>query len=147
MKKLSVLWRILSHACAYYTVASLTLYTAGMLVSGIEHEWIPTMKMMYLLLAFSILFSAVNDLVQHTKLPTVLKVLIHYAATTLIFYVMFILWGGYSATPSSVLVILLAYTLLYAAVALILFTVRTVLGVKKSNTTAYKRQFDEKSAK
>ena len=132
---------VLSHACIYFTTASLALYTGGMLASGIERQWIPTLSMMYAVFAFSVLFSAVNQIVWNTRLAGVLKILIHYAATTAIFYVMFILWGSYTASPSSVLIILMAYTLIYAAAFLFIFLLRYIFSSKKNNASAYSSQF------
>ncbi len=141
MKVLPIIKRILTHACVYFTAASLMLYTGGMIASGIERQWIPTLSMMYAVFAFSVLFSLVNQIVWNTRLAGVLKVLIHYAATTAIFYVMFILWGGYTASPSSVLVILMAYTMIYAAASLFIFLLRYIFSSKKNNTAAYSSQF------
>lgn len=141
MKMLQRIPRIFTHACVYYTVASLILYTAGMLASGIEREWIPTLKMMYILFVFSFLFSAVNELMRSTNLAGVLKILLHYACTTLIFYVVFILWGGYNASASSVMVILMAYTLIYIAASLLIWFFHSVFSLKKSNASRYDSQF------
>lgn len=147
MKFLHRIGKILTHGCVYYTVASLALYTGGMLASGIEREWIPTLKMMYIVLVFSVLFAAVNEVVWNTRLAGILKILIHYAATTVIFYVMFILWGGYNTTPSSVLVILLAYTLIYVAASLLVYFFHYVSSLKKSSTAAYTSQFAKEPKK
>ncbi len=141
LKVLPIIKRILTHGCVYFTVLSLVLYTGGMLASGIERQWIPTLSMMYAVFAFSVLFSAVNQIVWNTRLAGVLKILIHYAATTAIFYVMFILWGSYTASPSSVLIILMAYTLIYAAAFLFIFLLRYIFSSKKNNASAYSSQF------
>lgn len=141
LKLLSRIRKILNNACLYYTVLSLALYTGGMLASGIEREWIPTLKMMCLTLLFSAVFSAANEIVFSTSLPGILKILLHYAATVAGFYVMFILWGGYGDTASSVFMILLAFTLVYAAAALLVFFFRYAFSIKKSNGSAYASQF------
>ena len=141
MRFLSNCSRIITRACVYYTFSSLILYSAGMLASGIEREWIPTLKMMFMLLVFSLLFSAVNEITQNSQLAGVLKILIHYAATTLIFFVVFILWGGYNSSAASVMVILMAYTLIYIAVSLIVYFFRYVRSLKKSNTSRYESLF------
>ena len=141
LKVLPVIKRILTNACVYFTAFSLVLYTGGMIASGIERQWIPTLSMIYAVFAFSILFSAVNQIVWNTRLAGVLKILIHYVATTAIFYVMFILWGGYTASPSSVLIILMAYTLVYAAASLFIFLLRYIFSSKKNNSSAYSTQF------
>jgi len=137
---------VLSHACIYFTTASLALYTGGMLASGIEREWIPTLEMMYMVFCFSLLFSLANQTVLPSSLPGVLKLILHYAVTTLIFYVIFIVWGGFSKSPSTVLVILFAYTLVYAIGALVVFLVKYTTGNTKKNKISYEKQFGAKSA-
>ena len=141
LKIISLIKRVLTRACIYFTAATLILYSAGMLLSNIERQWIPTLPMIFTVFFFSVLFALVNQIVWDTRLPGVLKLLIHYAATTLIFYVMFILWGNYTATPSSVLIILMAYTLVYAAASLFVFLLRYIFSFRKNNKSAYKSQF------
>lgn len=145
MKTLTRLGRIFSRACVYFTVATLALYTGGMLVSGIEHEWIPTLKMMYIVFVFSLLFSAVNQLVLPAKWSGVLKLLVHYPLSLLIFYVLFIVWGGYTASASSVLILLVFFTLLYAAGALIRMLILHTRSAVKSSATSYDQQFTEQT--
>ena len=147
MKTLSLLKRILSRACIYFTVASLALYTGGILVSGIEREWIPTLKMMYIVLVFSVLFSAVNQTVLPSRWPGILKLLIHYPLSVLIFYVLFIVWGGYTASPSSVLILLAFFTLLYASGALVRLLVLRARAAAENRTSSYSQQFAERTSR
>lgn len=133
--------KILSDGCIFYTVITLVLYTGGMLFSTVEREWIPTLGMMFTVLLFSVLFSAANYVVIHTKLTAVLKLLLHFAVTTVIFYVLFILWGGFAARGSAVLVILLTYTLVYAIAALVFFAVRRVRASVKNTDAKYENLF------
>jgi len=147
LKTMNLIKRILSRACVYFTVTALLLYTVGMLFSGIEREWIPTLEMMYMILAFSVLFSAVNQIVLPSSLPGFLKVLIHYAATTAVFYVIFILWGGFNASASAVFLILLAYTLIYAVISLVYYLIRYACGLKQNNKSSYKSQFSDNRTK
>ena len=141
LKIIPLIQRVLTRACIYFTVVTLALYSAGMLLSNLERQWIPTLSMMFTVFFFSVLFSLVNQIVWNTRLPGILKLLIHYTVTTLIFYVMFILWGNYTATPSSVLIILMAYTLVYAAASLFIFLLRYIFSFRKNNRSAYKSQF------
>ena len=141
----AVISEIISRGCIYYTVTSLLLYTGGMLFSTFEREWIPTLGMLIMLLAFTLLFAAINRLLLPSRLPAVLKLLIHYATTTLIFYVIFILWGGFSDKGSSVLVILLTYTVVYLICTLIRLAVHHVRTETRTNGEKYDTQFDKKA--
>lgn len=140
----SALKKIILNGCAIYTVLTLLLYTGGMLVSGIEREWIPTIGMMYMVLVFSLLFSAANFTVTRTKLSPILKLIIHFSVTTAIFYVTFLLWGGFTDSRSLVLTILLCYTLVYVIFALIFFTARSIKASAKNSKTEYDSQFTNK---
>ncbi len=136
--------KIISDGCIFYTILTLLLYTGGMLASTREREWIPTLGMLFTVLLFSVLFAAANYSVSHTKLTGALKLLFHYGVTALIFYVLFILWGGFSSSPATVLILMLAFTLVYAIAALLVFLVRYVSGGAKNKQTKYESQFGPK---
>ncbi len=145
MKLLRRFGNVVRSACVWYTALTLVLYVGGKLASGIEREWILTLPMMFAVLAFSILFSAVNDIVLHTALHPAWKLLLHYAATAMIFYVLFIVWGGYAGNPSSVFMILLAFTVFYAIAASLYALVRHLLSLRKNSEQQYDRQFHDRS--
>ena len=140
-KVFSVLSKIITHGCVYYTLASLLLYVGGLLFSTIEREWIPTLDMLLLLLLFTVSFSAVNQMVLHTKLPAALKLLIHYAVTLLIFYIVFVWWGGFSDSGSAVLVLLFGFTLVYGIGALIFTIIRHARASTENTRQEYDVQF------
>ena len=141
MKALARLGKILSVACIYFTVVTLLLYTCGSLAAEPGHQWIPTLQMMYMLLVFCILFESANQLVLRTKLPYALKLLLHYGACTMIFSVIFIVWGQTAVNAGSTLVILTAFTLVYAACAVILTFIRSLGRAKQNRESAYESQF------
>ncbi len=144
-KPLTLFGRIISQGCLFYTVITLLLYTGGMIVSSIEREWIPTISMMYMVLVFSLFLAAANVLVLGAKIPAVLKLILHYAAATVVFYVIFILWGGFQRSGSSVLVILLVYTFIYCICALVVFSFRYIKGNRENSRTDYETQFRMKN--
>ncbi len=141
----SIFRKIVSQGCLLYTVLTLVLYTVGMVVSDIDRAWIPTIGMIYMVFFFSLLLSAANVLVLNTGLPGIVKLILHYAATTLVFYVIFILWSGFSKRGSSVLTILLLYTFLYGICALIFCGVRYIKGSRDNKKAGYESQFSMKN--
>lgn len=144
MKKrtaIPLLAKIISHGCIYYTVVSLLLYLGGLLFSTIEREWIPTLDMLVLLLLFTLSVSAANQMVLLAGMPMLLKLLIHYAVTLTVFFVVFIWWGGFSDSGSAVLVLLLAYTLVYGIGALIFGAIRHIRANAVNRRTEYADQF------
>ena len=141
MNLLARLGKILSRACAYYTAATLLLYTVGNIGVEAGTQRFLSLKMMYLLFVFCVLFESVNHTVLHTRLPYILKLLIHYGACTLIFTVVIIVWGGTASTAGSIFVILVAYTLVYAACAIVFALINHFRGARKNSTEPYENQF------
>ena len=137
----SVFSKILTHGCVYYTIVSLLLYVGGLLFSTIEREWIPTLDMLLLLLLFTVSVSAANQMVLHAKMHTAVKLLLHYAITQIVFYIVFIWWGGFSDSSSMVLVLLLAFTMLYGIGAIIFGIVRHIRAESENRLEKYDEQF------
>ena len=141
MKIRERLGKVLSGACIYFTAATLILYTCGSLLAEDGYQKVPRLEMLYMLLAFSILFEGVNQLVLHSRLPGALKLLLHYGACTLIFSFIFIVWGQSSMSPGGVFVVLVTYTLFYGICALVLFLIRHHRQSKINRESAYESQF------
>ena len=141
MKTQGWLRRILSGACMYFTVATLILYTFGSLTSEDGYQRAPRLETMYMLLIFCVLFEGINYLVLRSRLPGALKLLLHYGTCTLIFCAVFIVWGQANITAGGIFVVLVTYTLLYAACALILFLIRQFRRNKENRESSYESQF------
>ena len=141
MNLLTRLEKILSRACVYYTAATLLFYTLGNIGVEAGTQRFLSLKMMYLLFLFSVLFETVNHAVLHTRFPYAVKLLLHYGACTLIFSVVFIVWGGTTSTTGGVFVVLVAYTLIYAACAIVLPILRHIRDTHKNNASPYESQF------
>lgn len=141
MNLLTRLGKILSRACVYYTAATLLFYTLGNIGVEAGTQRFLSLKMMYLLFLFSVLFETVNHTVLHTRFPYAVKLLMHYGACTLIFSVVFIVWGGTTSTTGGVFVVLVAYTLIYAACAIVLAIIRHIRGTHKNIASPYESQF------
>ncbi len=93
--------KILTEACIYNTVAVLVLYSAGALVSG-KSGLIPTLQSLYMILLFCVALSAANLLLASEKFGTPLRVALHFIVVTVIFYTVFIAWGGFARNASGV---------------------------------------------
>ncbi len=141
----SVFKKIVSQGCLLYTGITLLLYTGGMIVSDIERAWIPTIGMMYMVLIFSLLLAAANVLVLNARFHGFIKLLLHYAVTTLVFYVVFIFWSGFYKRGASILTILLLFTFVYCICALVYCGVRYIKGSRDNKKTGYESQFSTKN--
>ncbi len=123
--------KIIADGCICYTVITLLLFSSE------------EMKL-HLTLPFALLFAAMNYIVLNAKLPSVLKLILHYAVTTAILFVLFIVWGGLQLRPSTILIMLACYTVIYAILAVILFAVHRKRASTKNNKTQYTSQFSKK---
>ena len=141
MKQLMWLKKTICSACVFYTFFITSLYLLGVYV---ESNWIPTLYMVFSLLLFSFVLAAANTFLFSDKLVFALRLLIHYAVTTFVFYIVFVLWGGFQSNGGSVLTALLVYTFAYLICALFVFMYRYVTGESRTNRAEYKSIFEEK---
>lgn len=139
MKTLSLLKKIISQACVFYTV----LITATFLLGAfVDSSWLPKPSMVLALLVFSLILAAGNSFLFSDRLVFPLRLLIHYIATTIVFYIVFVLWGGYRDNGGSVITVLLVYTFAYGICALIVAGYRYLTAELRTDKSEYKKQFD-----
>ena len=143
LKQLMWLKKTLGSTCVYYTFFITALYLLGVYVSS---SWVPTLHMVFALLLFSFVLSAGNSFLFSDKLIFSLRLLIHYVTTTIIFYVIFVLWGGFQANGGSVLTALLAYSFVYLICTLIVFIYRYITAEKRTEKTEYMGVFEKQES-
>lgn len=111
---LSGLRRVWLHTCVAFTVLVLLLFLVGSAVpafgNAIEVGSILTVFL------FSFLLGCANLLLLLRRIPTVARVLLHYATCGVAFYVVFVLIAAKANGPLSVLIYGIAYTVLYALI-------------------------------
>ena len=140
MNILSKIKKIVSQTCVIYTVILTSIYTLGAFVNS---SWIPTVHMVYSCLAFSLVLAALNMFLFSDKLVMPLRLLIHFAASSLIFYLMFIVWGGYQSNGGSVITAMLVYIFAYALCAAIVAVYRYLTSETANSKKDYKSKFDK----
>jgi hypothetical protein len=98
------------------------------------------LKNILIILFFAFVFALSNLLLRLERLPVILRILLHYAATTLGFYFVFVMIAAKATAPSAIFVMLLFYTLLYT-VLMGLYQVffQTLLRPKATKGTEYER--------
>lgn len=141
MKQLMWLKKTLCHSCVFYTFFITALYLLGVYV---DSHWVPTLHMIFSLLLFSFVLAAANSFLFSNKLVFSLRLLIHYITTTLVFYIVFVLWGGFQANGGSVLSALLVYTFVYLICAVLVFMYRYITAEIQTSGKEYKSVFDGK---
>ncbi len=133
--------RILTNGCIFYTVLITAFYTFGLLAEGAS-GWIPTLRIAYSLLGFSVGFSALNELLASVPLGFAPRVLLHLVSTALLYYLIFVLGGGFRQNGGTTLAAMLAFAVLYAVGLAIVLIARWLFGPKKTDSE-YKSIFDK----
>lgn len=141
VKILSWLKKVLTQACVFYTFLITAVYLLGV---SIDSHWIPTINMVLALLVFSAVLAAANSFLFSDRLVFPLRLILHYAVTTLIFYIVFVVWGGYKANGGSVLTVLAVYTFAYILCAVIVVLYRWLTAESRAAKSEYKEVFSDK---
>jgi len=141
LKTLLKIKKILTQACVFYTVLITAVYLLG---TTLDSSWIPTPAMVAALLIFSAVLAASNAFLFSDKLVFPLRLLLHYIMTSVVFYIVFVLWGGYRNNGGSVLTVLLVYTFAYVLCAVIVGVYRWLTAELRTSHTEYTDVFAEK---
>jgi len=141
LKQLTWLKKTAVNACVYYTFFITALYLLGVYVTS---SWVPTLHMVFALLLFSFVLSAANSFLFSDRLVFPLRLLIHYVVTTIVFYLVFVLWGGFQANGGSVLTALLVYSFAYLICTLLVLMYRYITAETRTSEKTYKSMFDGK---
>ena len=142
MKIFSKIKAILSSACVIFTLIFTAVYTLGM---AVNIEWIPTLSVLYSILAFSVILSFANAFLSSNLLVLGVRLIIHYAISAVSFYVLFIVASGYFLAGGNVLTIMIAFTVIYAIFAAVWAIVKSTKPrakkEKKQTEQEYKKMF------
>lgn len=130
MNAVKTIKKVILNACVIYTIMLTAVYTLGAFVNS---SWIPTVRMVYSCLAFSIILSALNSFLFSDMLVFALRLLIHFISSSVIFYVLYIVWGGYKSNGGSTLTALLVFVFVYVLCAAIVGIFKYLFPDKKSN--------------
>ncbi|MBE6540834.1 MAG: DUF3021 domain-containing protein [Ruminococcaceae bacterium] len=141
MKNYIFIKKILTSACVIYTFLITAVFLLGVFVNS---AWVPTLNMVLALLVFSLVLSAANQFLFSEKLVFSLRLLIHFIVTTLCFYIVFVLWGGYKNNGGNVLMVLLIYTFAYVIFTAIVGCYRYLTADLRAAEKKYETQFQKK---
>ncbi len=113
---LKLLKKAVLQACVIYTILLTAVYTLGAFVNS---SWVPTVQMVYSCLGLSLAVALLNLFLFSDKLVPSLRLFIHFVSVGVIFYLMFVVWGGYKANGGSTLIAMLIYLFVYIICAAI----------------------------
>ena len=130
--------RALTQGCVIFTFFMLFVFIIGSAVP--EFGGAIDLKNVLVILFFAMIYAAANLLVHIDRLAVILRILLHYGATAIGFYVVFVLIAAKATAPSAVFVMLLFYTLLYT-VLMIVYQVlfRTIARRRSEKKHDYER--------
>lgn len=139
--------KILTNGCVYYTVIITAFYTFGLLAEN-GSQWIPTLRIAYSLLGFSLCFSALNELLKKRKFGFAPKLFLHFGISALVYFLLFVLGGGFHQNGGSILAAMLVFSAVYALGAVIVLLFRWLFGLgtketKPKKADEYKSIFDK----
>lgn len=142
MKTLGLIKKILTSACVIFTVLFTFIYTLGI---SVNNEWLPTLGMLYSLLAFSLVLSAMNKYLFSNSLVLGVRILFHYIVTALAFYLLFVIASGFAKNGGSATTIMIVFSIIYALYAAIVAIFCGTKGSKKEKkskkNSEYKKMF------
>ncbi len=133
--------KILTDSCIIYTLLITLVYFLGAFISA---TWIPTVKMVISLLFFSVILSLGNEFLKSNILVYPIRLFIHFIATSLIFYIVFIVWGGLLQNGGKFLITFFLYTLVYVIVTVISRLISYIRSEKSTANKTYDSLYSKK---
>ncbi len=131
------LWNTIKNGCSIFTLITVISYTIGMILSTNDKAYIPSLKSIYIYLAFSILFCFANRLLLNKKINVWVRLLIHCIITGILFFCVIVLGGGFSGSGFATLIIMSVYVASY----LIFAVIYSMISKKKEHKENINKQY------
>ena len=143
-KLFDIICRIVYPTALYFTVVTLLLYIIGAAVSDGASNMIPTLRTILIIFGFSLVFNLANMILTAKKLHISLRITLHFVITALAFYILFINASDYNVNGSFTIVLLLIYTVVYAAICAVVLAVRSASRKTKIESSEYRPIYDKR---
>ena len=129
--------KLLVHACVSYTVLTMLLFLLGVAfpVFGDVIEITSVMSVF----GFSLLLGGANFMLSIPRFPFPLRLVFHYLASLISFFVVFVLIGARMSAVPTVLALLLLFTIIYVIAMGTYILVSNAIKNAKAGT--YKNQY------
>jgi hypothetical protein len=137
-KKYTILINTLKNACVMFTIVILALYSAGKAFSTDELKWIPTFTMVWMVLVFSLSVNLAGLLLRLERFNLVIRIILHYATVAVVFYFVFLLWGGFGSEGNLVIGLMFVYTVVYAVAAAVILVMKKPWKKNEQKASEYK---------
>jgi len=134
--------KILTNGCIFFTIIITAFYTFGLVIDK-SGQWIPTLRVAYSLLGFSMLFSALCTAVGKMRMTYLPKLAIHFAACAVLYYLVFVLGGGFAKNGGSTLAAMIVFLFVYVLGAVVVSVGRRLTKDEKKTNRSKKNDGDE----
>lgn len=134
--------KALCHSCIYFTVITALYALIAMLVNVEDDTVLLDAGRLLLFFLFSVLMAMANGIRVLTRIPGILRLLIHYAITLFAFFSCFML--PISPTSSQNLIGFAIFTILYAIIAAIVGVISARYRALSEQDKTYTNQFSKK---
>ena len=138
---MSIIKTTLVRACVIYTVLITGVYMIGAFVNS---AWLPSPATVAALLVLSLWLGASLSFLFSDLLVPSLRVILHFIATGLVFWLTFGVWGGYLKNGGSTAVLFVLYAVLYALAGGVTGLVRILTADRKNREKPYGSMMKEK---
>ncbi len=133
---------IISEGCIINTALLIVMYLVGV---SLDEGFIPTLGRFFGILVYSLVLAFANSIFFSSKMKVFPRLLIHFFSTAAVFYIMFVVLGGYKTNAGSIIAIFGLYLVVYAVVAAIVAAVRSILKADENEKKEYKKVYGKKN--
>ena len=139
MKKRTSIFDVIKNGCFIFTVITLFSYIVLGLITQTRKEL--NLNLVIILLAFSIVLAFANLLLKQTKLALGVRVVLHFSASTVLYFIVVVIGGGFISSGAQTMIALMFFLLFYALFAIIYITTSLKKSKKKNKETKYESMF------
>ena len=137
----NALKQIFTRGCVLFTVLSVTMYSASAIFSGKLNGWIPKLDLILMLLIMSFSVCAANLLLKSEKVSSALRIPVHFIVLGIVYYMLFVIWGGFATNGATTLIALILYALIYAVCISVYYMIRGVFKKHDNKKQEYSSVF------
>lgn len=140
----SIVNKIIYPTSLFFTIITLILYIGGASMSYGHTNMIPRLGTILMVLAFSFVLSIANIIMQTKKLHISLRVALHFVMTAVSFFVLFINASDYDAGSAFTIVLMIAYTAVYALICALVLGIRSAIKKSHIESSEYRSIYDKR---
>ncbi|MBQ4067105.1 MAG: DUF3021 family protein [Clostridia bacterium] len=131
----------LKNGCVIFTVITVISYALGLLLSGKDNPFIPTLTWIILFLIFSLVLAFANIILKNPGYSLGIRLGLHFLATASLYFVVVVLCGGFIRNGAQTLIALVLFVILYGLFAILYAILSSGKKKKKNKKEKYDSMF------